>query len=198
MQFVMPVGGTSIGADPIGLLRGAPHPELAHRFLEFVLSIDGQKIWNFKAGAPGGPETVSLRRLPVRRDFYTPDNLAHMADVEVDPFEATREFHYESSWTGAAFGPLRFIIRCACVDTHIEQRAAWKALIESGFPATAMAEFEEVSAIDYETAVGTILATLKSNDKIREVELARELSGYYRGKYRRVRELCLRSAGGSR
>ena len=189
VQFVMPVGGTSIGADPIGLLRGAPHPELAHRFIEYVLSIEGQKIWDFKAGAPGGPESVSLRRLPIRRDFYTPENLAHMADAETDPFEATRGFTYEPAWTGSAFNPLRFIIRCVCVDTHPEQRAAWEALIEAGFPAEALAVFEDVSPINYETALGKIRTTLKSKDKIEEVELARELSGIYREKYRRVQQL---------
>jgi len=191
MHFVMPVGGTSIGADPIGLLRGAPRPELAHRFIEFVLSIKGQKIWDFRAGAPGGPESVSLRRLPVRRDFYTPENLAHMADAAADPFEATRGFHYEPAWSGSLFSPLRFIIRCVCVDTHPEQRAAWKALIDSRFSKEALAEFEDVSPIDYDTALNEIRPTLKSKDKIQEVELARQLSGIFREKYRRVRELCL-------
>ena len=39
-------------------------------FIEFVLSIDGQKLWNFKTSSPGGPERFALRRMPVRRDFY--------------------------------------------------------------------------------------------------------------------------------
>ena len=69
IEFVMPRGGTSIGADPIGLLRGAPSPELAHRFIEFVLSPEGQKIWNYRVGAPGGPTRHALRRPPIRRDF---------------------------------------------------------------------------------------------------------------------------------
>lgn len=190
MHFVMPEGGTSLGADPIAMLRGAPSPELAHRFLEFCLSIEGQKIWNFRAGVPGGPTRTPLRRPPVRRDFYTPENRALMTDGEVDPFEAARAFRYESDWTGAAFTPLRFIIRCASVDTHPEQKAAWKALIDAGFPEEATALFIDVEAIRYDRAVGEIREILKSKDKIREVELARELSAHFRDKYREVQRLA--------
>ncbi len=50
LQYFTPLGGSSIGVDPIGLLRGAPHPELAREFIAFVLSIEGQKLWNFKVG----------------------------------------------------------------------------------------------------------------------------------------------------
>ena len=39
--YVSPPGETVIDPDPIGLLNGAPDPELARRFVEFVLSEDG-------------------------------------------------------------------------------------------------------------------------------------------------------------
>src|SRR4029079_9471329 len=41
-------GETSINPDPIALLRGAPHRELAIAFIEFVLSDEGQKLWSFR------------------------------------------------------------------------------------------------------------------------------------------------------
>ena len=103
VQFVMPKGGTSIGADPIGMLRGAPNPDLAHRFVEFVLSPDGQKLWNYKPGTEGGPRRASLRRPPIRKDFYTAENQKHMADPEVNPYEIAEDFTYEGKWTGANF-----------------------------------------------------------------------------------------------
>ncbi|MEO0416136.1 MAG: extracellular solute-binding protein [Verrucomicrobiota bacterium] len=190
IHFIMPEGGTSIGADPIALLRGAPNPELAHRFIEYVLSPDGQKLWNFRPGTPGGPTRFALRRPPIRKDIYTPENLAHMSDADVNPYEISKGFTYEGSWTGSAFTPLRFIIRCTCVDTHIEQREAWRAIIENGMPAEALAEFEDVSAIDYDAALGEIRTVLKSKDKIKEVELSRRLSGIFRDKYARVVELA--------
>ncbi|MBL9153820.1 MAG: extracellular solute-binding protein [Verrucomicrobiales bacterium] len=190
VQFVMPTGGTSIGADPIGLLRGAPDPELAHRFMEFVLSPDGQKIWNYRRGEPGGPTRISLRRPPIRRDFYSDENRRHMSDPEVNPYEIARGFTYEAKWTGSVFNALRFIIRCTCVDTHREQRDAWRAIIDAGFPPEAVAVFEQVDAISHAQAAGPIADTLKAKDKIREVELARELAAHFREQYRRAAELA--------
>jgi iron(III) transport system substrate-binding protein len=69
--FIAPLGGTSISVDPIGLLRGAPDPEIATAFIEFVLGEPGQKLWSFRVGEPGGPHQHALRRLPVRHDLYT-------------------------------------------------------------------------------------------------------------------------------
>jgi hypothetical protein len=36
------------------MFRGAPNPELATRFIEFVLSMEGQRLWAFKTGASDG------------------------------------------------------------------------------------------------------------------------------------------------
>ncbi len=188
--FVMPEGGTSIGADPIGMLRGAPSPELAHRFLEFVLSIEGQKLWNYRPGAPGGPVRAALRRPPIRKDMYVPGHLRHMTDADVNPYELSAGFTYRPDWTGAAFSALRFAIRCACVDTHIEQRRAWEALIGAGMPPEALAVFEDVSAIGYDRIMGEIRDTLGSKNKIEEVALARRLSSDFRTRYRTVIDLC--------
>ncbi|HEX3730670.1 MAG TPA: extracellular solute-binding protein, partial [Opitutaceae bacterium] len=68
--FVVPAGGTSYFVDPIALLRGAPHEDPAHAFLEYALSLEGQKLWAFRPGTRGGPQEFALRRLPVRKDFY--------------------------------------------------------------------------------------------------------------------------------
>ncbi|NNE90500.1 MAG: ABC transporter substrate-binding protein [Verrucomicrobiales bacterium] len=195
IEFVMPEGGTSIGADPIGLLRGAPNPELAHQFIEFVLSTNGQKIWNYRADTPGGPFRSSLRRPPIRKDFYTPENRQFMADGDVNPYVISKGFTYEPAWTGSAFRSLRFIIRATCVDTHEEQRKAWEALIEAEMPPDALAEFEDVSAISYEKALGEIADVVNdSKNKIKQVELSRELSGIFREKYKRVSRLARTSS----
>lgn len=190
IEFVMPRAGTSIGADPIAMLRGAPNPELAHRFIEFCLSTEGQKLWNFRPGTPGGPVRAALRRPPIRKDFYVPGNLQYMTDADVNPYELSEGFTYQGKWTGAAFNSLRFVIRCSCVDTHVEQRRAWETLIEHGMPAEALAVFEDVSEIEYDRIMGEIRDVLKSKDKIREVSLARELSSQFRNKYREVIRLC--------
>ena len=68
------------------MLRGAPHPEIALAFIEFVLSPDGQKLWNYRVGTPGGPEKFALRRLPVRKDFYVAANEPYRSDPGIDPY----------------------------------------------------------------------------------------------------------------
>ena len=183
IEFVMPRGGTSIGADPIGLLRGAPSPELAHRFIEFVLSPEGQKIWNYRVGAPGGPTRHALRRPPIRRDFYVEANFPHMTDPTFDPYRAAEGFTYHPEWTGALFAPLRFVIRAACMDPHEEQLAAWEALVAAGLPAEGVAAFEEIGPISYEAVVQQIGPALKNSDKVAQVRLGRELAEEFRKRY---------------
>jgi len=183
IEFVMPRGGTSIGADPIGLLRGAPSPELAHRFIEFVLSPEGQKIWNYRVGAPGGPTRHALRRPPIRRDFYVEANFPHMTDPTFDPYRAAEGFTYHPEWTGALFAPLRFVIRAACMDPHEEQLTAWEALVAAGLPAEGVAAFEEIGPISYEAVVQQIGPALKNSDKVAQVRLGRELAEEFRKRY---------------
>ncbi len=186
VEFVMPVGGSSIGADPIAMLRGAPHPELAHRFIEYVLSTDGQKIWNYRPGAPGGPVRDALRRPPIRRDFYNDANRAHMTDPDFNPYEAVADFTYHPEWTAALFNSLRFVIRAACMDAHEEQIAAWRALIDAGLPAEGLARFEDVSLISHARVVAEIAPALKNSDKVAQVKLGRELATAFRERYEAI------------
>lgn len=183
VEFVMPVGGSSIGADPIAMLRGAPNPELAHRFIEFVLSTEGQKIWNFRAGAPGGPLRDALRRPPIRRDFYAAANQAHMSDPDFNPYEAAADFTYHPEWTASLFNALRFVIRAACMDAHEEQIAAWKALVAAGLPPEGVARFEEISPISHAKVIAEIAPALKNSDKVAQVRLGRELATLFRKRY---------------
>jgi len=183
IEFVMPKAGTSIGADPVGMLRGAPHPELAHRFIEFVLSPEGQKLWNYQVGTPGGPTRYALRRPPIRRDFYEEGNVSRMTDPDFDPYVAAAGFTYHPEWTGSLFAPLRLVIRAACMDPQEEQHRAWEALLAAGLPADGVARFEEITPISYEAVMKAIVPALKNSDKVAQVRLERELSGHFRAHY---------------
>ncbi len=189
LQYVNAVGGTSVGVDPIGLLRGAPHPELAREFIAFVMSPEGQKLWNWKVGAPGGPQRYALRRLPVLPALYAPELRPLRSDPEVDPYALAQSFTYRSEWTGALFQSIAFTFRVMCIDTHDELTAAWRALIAAGFPPEATAAFENVSAVNYAVAGGRMRAAL-GGDKIKEVQLAKELADQFRAQYRGAAELA--------
>ena len=125
MHYFNPPGGTSIGVDPIGLLRGAPHRDLALAFIEYVMGINGQKLWDFKLGTPGGPRKYVLRRSPIRRELYAPEFAAFRADPNVNPYEEAKDFTYHPEWTAALFSQLRFIVRVMCIEPHEEAQEAW-------------------------------------------------------------------------
>lgn len=182
--FVMPVGGTSVSVDPIGMFRGAPDAELATAFMEFVLSDAGQKLWSYKAGVPGGPEKVALRRLPVRKDLYTPANVGLMTDGAEMPYEKAQAFTYHPEWTAGAFSAIRFLIRVLCVDTHEEQQAAWRAIIDANQPERATKIFHDLNSVRYDTTFDYINKIVRSRDKIVETRYARKLGHTIRNNYR--------------
>ncbi len=190
LQYVSPTGGSSVGADPIGMLRGAPHPELARAFIEFVLSPDGQKLWNFKVGTPGGPTRYALRRLPIRRELYSPEFAPFRSDPEVDPYVQANAFVYHEKWTVPLFRTISFIVRAMCIDPHDELRDARRALIAASFPPQATAAFQDLSRVGYEAASGPIRKTLQSPQKIDQVKLAKELSDAFRAQYKRAAGLA--------
>lgn len=190
LRYANAEGGTSVGVDPIAMLRGAPHPDLAREFIAYVLSPDGQKLWNWKVGAPGGPEHYALRRMPILPSLYIEQNRAHRTDPDVFPYEMAKQFTYHDAWTAALFRPQSFIVRVMCIDTHDELRAAWRALIENKFPPAAVAEFERLDVVDYAAAGGRIKTTLSSGSRIAEVQLAKELSDHFRAQYQRAAALA--------
>ncbi|MDX2080993.1 MAG: extracellular solute-binding protein [Terrimicrobiaceae bacterium] len=190
LQYFTPAGGSSVGVDPIGLLRGAPNREVAEEFIAFVLSIEGQKLWNFKVGTPGGPVRYALRRLPVRKELYAPEFQPFRSDPDVLPYEEAKLFTYHPKWTGPLFKTMSFIIRVMCLDSHDEQASAWKALIQAGFPREAFRRFTDMSSVDYDTAMNKIRPALSAQNRIEEVRLAKELGDAFRRQYREAEQLA--------
>lgn len=190
--FVTPEGGTSIGADSVAMLRGAPDAELATAFMEFVLSEEGQKIWDYRVGEPGGPRAHALRRLPVRRDFYTAENRQRMSDGEEEPYALASQFTYHPEWTAGSFSAIRFILRVMCVDTHSELKDAWAALNRHGASERSLKVFGEMNAVRYDTARESIGKVLRERDRIKETQLARALSDGFRQQYRLVENVARR------
>ncbi|NDV62435.1 ABC transporter substrate-binding protein [Puniceicoccales bacterium CK1056] len=193
--FHVPVGGTTVSADPIGLLRGARNKEQAILFIEFVLSLEGQKLWNFKVGEPGGPELFSLRRPPIRPELYGPEWNQKRSDASFNPYVAARDFTYRGDWTGRLFSEIRTIIRICFIDVRKELVEAWAAIIKAK-NAGRLADAEEaerimqdMTPISYEEAETTIDAVLKA-PRIEEVRLARELSEHFREQYKRARRIA--------
>ena len=189
LQYVDAKGGSSVGVDPIGLFRGAPNPDLARAFIAFVMSPRGQKLWNWKPGTPEGPQYYALRRLPVLPALYAPEFRLFRSDPDVQPYARAQDFTYHQSWTSPLFRSFAFIFRVMCIDTHDELAEAWRALIEAGFPPEAMATFSDVRHVDYEAAGARIREAL-GPIRIKEVQLAKELSDQFRAQYSQAAELA--------
>ncbi|HWL50908.1 MAG TPA: extracellular solute-binding protein [Chthoniobacteraceae bacterium] len=192
MEYVTPRDGSSFGSDPIGLLRGAPHEALAREFIRFVMAPEGQKLWNWKVGTPGGPQRHALRRLPVLPSLYEPQWAALRSDPEVDPYREST-FVYHPEWTARLFRTIGFVIGAMAIDAHDELCEAWRALIRNGFPREATARFDEITAIDYDAALHRLRPLLSTGSRMDQVRLSRELGDHFRRQYREVTQMADRA-----
>jgi len=125
--YVDPEGLVFVDPDPVSVLRGGPNPELAMRFVEYLLSEQGQSVWQLPAkgelASPHalGPREHELRRMPARRVMYE-RHFESFID-KVDPFRIASEA--ESRGWRSMISPL---MGAFGIDLHTECRAAWDAL----------------------------------------------------------------------
>ncbi len=178
LVFVVPVGGTSVSADPLAVLRGAPEAQIAADFLHFVLSTEGQKLWSQRLGTPGGPQQVALRRFPVRRDLVGPEQRAWRSDPDEDPFAIAQGFTYHREWTGRYFTLINTLVKLTALDSRHELTLAWDAICAAGGPAQvpeAWAEFCWLPvAYDEAASAQAELDTLKKKDPVGLIRRQRE------------------------
>lgn len=130
MSYVEPAQATAITPDPIALVRGAPQRELAVRFMRFVLSETGQRLWNARPGSAGGPQQTSLRRLPIRRSVY--ENPVYLADFvdKANPFQTAGAFNKSARRQGTQV-ILGELIQFACIDPLRELRQTRRLILSS-------------------------------------------------------------------
>lgn len=195
LGYVTPIGGTVSSVDPIGLLRGAKNRGPAIAFMEFVLSMEGQKLWNFKIGTEGGPARYALRRLPVRRDYYAHQEWTGLrSDPEASPYGQEDQLIYREAWTGGVFREMAFIIRIMCQDTHTELTEAWQAINKPGVTAAnrvaALAVLQDMSPVNYDRTSSEIRRALSSKNKVDEIQLANELARNFRQNYRKAAQIA--------
>lgn len=190
--WIAPKGGTTLSADPIAVLKGAPSLELAQEFVNFCFSEEAQRLWFLRAGEEGGPIERALHRTPIRRDVYDEETLAKTTMPEVRPYEDEGNFTYERELTGGAFNTLRQLVKVMCIDSHEEMKSAWRALIDAGMPVEALAVFEDVSMAPYEM-MGKGDPGLDSRDSLMQAARMRELGEWFRGNYRKAREMAEQS-----
>lgn len=184
-----PLGGTTLSVDPIAILKGAPHPEVAQAFVEFCLSKEGQILWFGKPGISGGPVSKALHRLPIRRDVYETGTLSRSTMPDAAPYQDPGNLTYQPELTGAAFNTLRELVKVMCIDSHEELTGAWKVMRESGMPQDALAVFSDLSRVGYK-AIGHGDPAFSGKDPLKTAEHAADLGEWFRENYRKAASIA--------
>lgn len=187
LSYVNPQGGSAITPDPISLLRDPPHRELALRFIAFVLSPDGQRLWILPAGAPGGPKENALFRLPVRPDIF--EKLLGDRVVQ-NPYEEAGRGVFrkmDDKLQNDRTVLLAELFGAALVDQHTDLKAAWKALIDGGMKPAALAEWKKPPFSEQE---GLDLAARLAKGGRETREITRGWVRLFREKYAAVQRLA--------
>lgn len=132
LGFVLPKGKTVVNPDPIAILKGAPHPELAQAFVRFVMSEAGQRLWFLPTGVEGGPQRYQLLRMPILPEFYT--RYAEVSGGVTSPFDWKTDFVYDGATATRRRGVLQDMLGAFIIDTQYELVPAWRAAIAAGLP----------------------------------------------------------------
>ncbi len=125
VTFVLPAGKTLVNADGFAMLRGAPHRDVARRFVEFLLTKDAARLWMLERGEPGGPKRYALNRAAVRPDVYA--EVAGRTHVAMRPFEMPPTFRYDAPKAAERAEILNDLLGALLVDTSTELAAATRA-----------------------------------------------------------------------
>lgn len=130
MVFVLPEDFTSVSPDGIAILKGAPHPETARRFLEFVMGEPGQKLWFLPRGHAEGAKRFSIERMSVRPDFYK--RFHDVSNIQYSPFDLRQPFAYNARVARSRRDVVASLYGSLFVDTHAELKTAWAAALHRG------------------------------------------------------------------
>lgn len=151
--YVDPPGVTLIDPDPISMLRAGASPVIARRFIEYLMSIEGQALWNFSkiAGDSAdalGPERYELRRLPIRRVMFE-QYTDRMID-KVDPYAIASKAE-NKNWRSS----IGVMMGAFAIDIHDEQVHAWRAIQRARVSGASEASITEAEQLFFAWPVHT-------------------------------------------
>lgn len=184
LVYLSPKGQTAFNPDPIAILKNPPHPELAQHFVDFVLSRRGQALWALPVGHPDGPQTKPLGRQPIRRDVYV-DYAGQLLDSIVNPYEVGQTMAIDTQLWNDSYGLLRQLVWAAAVRNVDFLKAAKARLIETDFPADAVALLnrlpDNVATREAVARTSQQLADRKARD-----EIVTEWVRFFRAQFQQV------------
>jgi spermidine/putrescine-binding protein len=181
MTFVLPEDFTAINGDGIAILKGAPNLKTAQRFIDFVLSEDGQRLWFLPRGHPEGPQQFSIERMSIRPDFY--QRYKGVSNIEFSPFDLRQSFVYNSRLGRDRREVLAALVGALLVDPQAELQAAWRAVIARGMRP---ADLTELGRVPLTEAEALKLAAGEWKDPAARNRKKIEWQTWARAKYRKL------------
>ena len=165
--YVTPKGGTAVSCDPVQILRGAPNRRAAEEFVDFLLSIEGQKLHAFRVGTPGGAVKSSINRPAIRKELYAPEYREFLFEKDYNPYRSGADFVYRPQWTGRYYSLLQMVIKSTMLDTHLELQRAWKAILDAGGPEAVPEAMKYFNALPfgYKEAAASAASLRKGNGR---------------------------------
>ncbi len=119
--FRLPANETIVSPDGIGILTTSSDTVLAKDFVTFVLT-QGQKLWIYKKGIPGGPTENALCRFPVDTTLYAmPDSLKSAVG---NPYTTSSSFVYKSSLSSKRWDLVNDLICAIIIAPHANLKAS--------------------------------------------------------------------------
>jgi len=186
LVYVSPRGQTSFNPDPIAILKNPPNRILAQRMVDFVLSQNGQALWALPVGHPKGPVQASLGRQPIRKDVYEKYS-GELSSTIVNPYALGQGMALDIELWSISYGLLRHLVWAAAVKNLDGLRAAKKKLIETGFDAGRLSEFNKLPDNIVTRQKIKETAKLLRDKKQRDI-IVTEWIRYFQDKYRSVAE----------
>ncbi len=127
LGFIYPSDITVINPDAMGLLKGAPNAPAAKRFMDFIMSPVGQRLWLTPKGKKGGPREYDLVRHSVGPSLYQRKN---RYKVLKNPFGKEMQqglMAYDSELGSKRWGILNDLLGTWFIGPHDQWAAAARA-----------------------------------------------------------------------
>jgi ABC-type Fe3+ transport system substrate-binding protein len=185
--YVEPHGATVISPEPVGIVAGAQHVELARHFIEFMLSEPAQRLWITKADPRHESPEMALQRLPIRRSVYAdPRDFTDYSN----PYLAAGDFNTDARRT-STFGLMDELIALSCIDLLADLRETRKEILASKRAQELDARLGRFP-IDREDSRAAVAAYRKmlSGDPRDWLDLQHRWLDLFRAEYRGLRQLA--------
>jgi len=135
IKLVYPSDFSFANPDSIAILAGAPHPEIAKAFVDYVLGEEGQKLG---MGIEQRGVKCPSPRLPIRTDVAIPPTLPDITKVKMIAFNDTL--------SNARYRDVNTVYETTIEKKHAELVDSWKAI------ETAKKQLDDLKAKGYDVA----------------------------------------------